>query len=70
MKIYDSLAMNSNTHFSKKTSPKAIWNEPPSDSTHILNDVEENLELTAREQAWFEKLETRHLAYADIDLHY
>ncbi len=37
---------------------------------HTLNDVEENAELTAKEQAWFEQLEIRHLAYADIDLHY
>ncbi len=67
--MYYPLAMNSNTHFSKKTS-LTTWKQPPSNSTHTLNDVEENLELTAREKAWFEQLETRHLAYADIDLHY
>ncbi len=67
--MYYPLAMNSNTHFSKKTS-LTTWKQPRSNSTHILNDVEENLELTPRELDLLEQLETRHLAYADVDLHY
>ncbi len=61
--------MNSNTKSSQKTS-LTIWKQPPSNSTHTLNDVEENLELTPRELDLLEQLETRHLAYADVDLHY
>ncbi len=69
MIIYRTIAMNSNTKSPQKTS-LTTWRGLPSNSTHTLNDVEENAELTAREQAWFEQLEIRHLAYADIDLHY
>ncbi|EAZ88609.1 hypothetical protein [Crocosphaera chwakensis] len=61
--------MNSNTKSSKKTSP-TTWNEKPLNFTLTLNDVEESLELTPREQALFERWENEHLAYADIDLHY
>ncbi len=61
--------MNSNTKSSQKRS-LTTWKQPPSNSTHTLNDVEENLELTARELDLLEQLETRHLAYADVDLHY
>ncbi len=67
--MYYVLIMNSNTKFSQKTS-RTTWKEQPSNSTHTLNDVEANAELTAREQEWFEQLEIRHLAYADIDLHF
>ena len=35
-----------------------------------LNSVEENADLTAQEEAWLERWENQHLAYADIDLHY
>ncbi len=67
--MYYVLSMNSNTDFSKKTSQPTTLTEQLSSSTHILNGVE-NTEFTEREQAWLEQLETRHLAYADIDLHY
>ncbi len=69
MKIYYVLVMNSNTNLSQKTSLDSE-KEQPSNSTHTFNNVEETLELTAREQGLFEQLEIRHLAYADIDLHF
>ncbi len=68
--MYHSSFMKSNTHFSKKTTTTSILSKQPLTSTHILNDVEENLELTPRELDLLEQLETRHLAYADVDLHY
>lgn len=61
--------MNSNTNLSKKTSHTTTLKEPSSNLMHILSD-RENTEFIKREQAWLEQLETRHLAYADIDLHY
>ncbi len=67
--MYHVLSMNSNTYFSKKTSQPTTLTEQSSNSTHILNDVE-NTEFIEKEKAWLEQLEIRHLAYADIDLHY
>ena len=61
--------MNSNTKSPKKTNPspstKYQLNFMPT-----LNSVEENADLTAQEEAWLERWENEHLAYADIDLHY
>ena len=62
--------MNSSTKCSQQTSPKTTWKEPRSNSTQTLNDVEENLELTLREQALLKRWDNEHLAYADVDLHY
>ena len=61
--------MNSNTKAPEKTST-TTWKEQPLNFTPTLNGVEENAHLNAQEDAWLERWENEHLAYADIDLHY
>ncbi len=69
LKIYYVAVMNSNTKSLKKTNPspstKHQLNFMPT-----LNSVEENADLTAQFNAWLERWDNQHLAYADIDLHY
>ena len=61
--------MNSNTKSPQKTNPSTLT-KYQLNFMPTLNSVEENADLTAQEEAWLERWENQHLAYADIDLHY
>ena len=61
--------MNYNTKAPEKTSTTTCT-EQHLNSMPTLNGVEEIANLTAQEEAWLERWENEHLAYADIDLHY
>ena len=69
MKIYYVAVMNSNTKSPQKTNSSTLT-KYQLNFTPTLNGVEENADLTAQFNAWLERWENEHLAYADIDLHY
>ncbi len=69
IEIFFVFTMNSNTESPQKTNPSTLTKHQLS-FTSTLNGIEENVDLTAQEEAWLERWENQHLAYADIDLHY
>ena len=69
MKIYYVTVKNSNTKSPQKTNSSTLT-KYQLNFTPTFNGVEENADLTAQEEAWLERWENEHLAYADIDLHY